>query len=394
MIILPDRRISHSKFLIPVPKNEWMLPSDYTYKDQFNNYGIRTRFYVRGVSSDGQLIWNGCFEDRDDYDAFLIALAKDTLKYEKNLWRLPTPEWHDGLGEDLKYEFVTTTLLTNTSAGLSYTLPTDWNTTNNAIYVIGGGATGGLAMSTTATAHSTGGGAGGFRGTVNYSVITSGSVPYTVGAQPAVNSRAASTSGTQAGAAGNPSSWNTNNLVGNGGGSGNGSTVSGAAVTIGTSGSSSSNLGSSTAAQGGSSGTSTFNGSATGGGGGAGTTTPGSSTAVTAAFGSSSVNATATNTGYAGGAGGNGAAAGLAGGGNGGTTTNNGGGGGGGGVTLNTSTNGGNGGTYGAGGGGVAIRSMSALRTATAGRGTQGLISVSYEPKVFTSLRNSPMLGM
>ena len=394
MIILPDKNIPRAKFLMPVRKKEWMLPSDYTYRDQFNNAGIRITFNIKARLNDGHVVWHGIFHDREDFDAFLWAIANKTLKYERELWKLPTPEWHNDIGEHVVFEFATTTLLTTTGAG-SYTLPADWNVAGNAIYVIGGGSTGGCAISTTAFAHAPGGGGGGYRGIVNYNTITSGSVSYSVGAQGAAASVTGTASATAVSSLGSSTRWNTSDLVGSAATGTVSSTTSGGATTRGTGGGSS-GLAGSVGSTGGNGGSNSQNGSATGGGGAAGTSSTGSTTTVSGLSGVEPVNASATNTAYAGGAGGLLAVGGTAGGGNGGNDASNGGGGGGGAVASNANSTGGNGGTYGAGGGGAAVRSITASRSATAGRGAQGLISVSYQPIAAASSvgTNMPMLGM
>lgn len=398
MIILPNRNMSKSKFLMPVPKKEWMIPSDYTTRDQFNNLGIRTSFHITGKIHDGHVVWRGKFEDRDDFDAFLCALANKSLKYEKDLWKLPTPEWHDGIGEHVVFEFVTTTLITATGSG-TYVTPSDWNATNNTVYCIGPGGNGGASITTTAHAHAAGGGGGGYRAQVNFSAAPLTSVSYYVGAAPIITTLTGSTSSFSPGAAGANTTWNSASMVARAGGGGGGSITQFENVVGGSAGGGS---GGTTGAFGGSGMNVSDSGVGTGGSSSGGTSTPNSSTSATAAGGRSGDAPAGANTGTggasapqqisgyaAGGTGGTGTN-----GGNGGSSTDNAGGGGGGTALSNVSGSGGNGGTYGAAGGGIAIRSITASRSATQGRGAQGLIAVNYTPPSVKGLFNLPILGM
>ena len=86
MIILPDKNIPRAKFLMPVAKKEWMIPSLSKPKDQFGNED-RTYFRIRAFTNDGKICWNGLYEDRDDFDAVLFAIAEGTLKYQKEIGR-------------------------------------------------------------------------------------------------------------------------------------------------------------------------------------------------------------------------------------------------------------------------------------------------------------------
>ena len=101
MIILPDKNIVRTKFLIPVPEFEWRDPSQAQQKDQLGNSVFRTSFRIRARLNDGFVKWTGWFDSRNDYDAFLWAIVTGMLKYQKEIWKLPTPQWHPDIGIDL-----------------------------------------------------------------------------------------------------------------------------------------------------------------------------------------------------------------------------------------------------------------------------------------------------
>lgn len=180
MIILPDKNIPRAKILLPVLRKEWITPSISQPKDQFGNEN-RTFFQIKARTNDGKICWVGTYQDRDDFDAVLFAIAEGTLKYQKELWPLSTPSWEPWMGEILTYEFATyATLLSPTALNLgTYNKPTDWNNTNNKIECIGGGGGGG-ASHRGGTA--CGGGGGSYSQITNF-VFPSSSVSYTVGDQ-------------------------------------------------------------------------------------------------------------------------------------------------------------------------------------------------------------------
>ena len=91
------------------------------------------------------------------------------------------------------------------TSGTTWTVPADWNSINNVIYMIGaggGGASG--AASGTARAAGGGGGGGGYRVVNNQSLTPGASVPYTIGTSTA-------------GANGGDTTFNTTNIAGGGG---------------------------------------------------------------------------------------------------------------------------------------------------------------------------------
>lgn len=392
MIILPDRSLSRGKLLMPIPKGEWRESSVSLARDQFNNKVIRTFFRLTARLADGHIAWRGQFEDRDDADAFLFALASGSLRYERELWRLPTPEWHPGLGENLSYEFATVTFLTSTSSA-TYTSPSDWNNSSNTIEGIGGGASGGVEIATSTNPNNSGGGGGEYREIANFTFASPGTTTASYVAGSGGTAVALTSSGflTQGGNNGANTTFNSTSLIAVSGKGGT-SSAAGAGGTGGT--------GAAGSANGGAGSFATGAGAASGGGGAGG---PNGAGANSGAATSSNVASTGGNGGGgSGGAGGAGrTTTGTA------TSGGNGtewqaspaygsGGGGGAGAVLNANVTAGSGGTYGGGGGAVAIRSMSASRTGTSGAGAQGLIVVTYTPVALISLANNnlPMLGM
>lgn len=381
MLIRHDPHLSRGRILMPVPLAEWRTPSISLPKDQFGNDGVRTRFRLRVRLNDGHIAWTGWFEDRDDADAFLFALASGSLRYERELWRLPTPEWHPGIGEDLSYEFATQTFLTTTGSNQTYTKPSDWNDSNNTIESIGGGASGGVANRSTATrSFGSGGGGGGYG--IYTNLTLSGNATYRIGSGGTAVNR--TTAGTTAGNAGSDSwfgvsatdyaSASTGATAGSAGAAVNSGNVSGGA---GGSGKGTGNF------AGGAGGGVTY-GSGTnpragaGGGGAGGLNGAGNAGATVTTSGTSGQSA--------GGSGdaGSGGPAGTAGGGTGGNGTewsaSYGSGGGGGGATFTTTGTSGSGGNYGGGGGGMGCGSTTVAGDGTSGAGIQGLIVITYTP--------------
>lgn len=92
------------------------------------------------------------------------------------------------------------------ASGTSWTVPADWNSSNNAIHMIGaGGGSVGGAVSGNNRAASGGGGGGGYRVVTNVSLTPSTSISYAIGAGVS-------------GAAGGNTTFNTTNIAGGGGG--------------------------------------------------------------------------------------------------------------------------------------------------------------------------------
>ena len=375
MIVLPDLHAPRGRFLLPMRRVEWMPPSRASVKDQLGHDGVMTSYRVRARLHDGHIAWTGWFQDREDFDAFLWAVAQGTLRHERALWRLPSPEWHPGISEGVHYDFATVTILTG-SAGSSqtYTRPADWNNSDNEVEMIGGGAGGGRGANGAAGRAGAGGGA--YSSDLN--VAIGATATYQIGANGA-----GATATNTAGGAGGDSWFNGTSLASASVSAegGNGSTA-----TAGAGGLASNSIGS-TKFNGGTGGTGVAGNGAGGGGGGAG--------GPNAAGGNGSNGSGAT-----GGTGGRGDGTfGGTGGasksnGNPGTewtTAGSGGGGGGGGGSSSTNT-GGNAGNYGGGGGGGGTGGSA---NGPGGSGTQGVIVLTYTPLLFSLANgNLAMLGM
>ena len=391
MIILPDKTICRTKVIMPVPKSQWMPSSQFIPKDQFGNDVVRTRFVIKARLNDGHVKWKGIFEDRDDFDAFLFALLKGSLIYEKELWKLPNNEWSPDVGTELTYSFLTITKLTSTTQS-TYARPFDWSTVAGGIYCVGAGGSGGVAGRTTSVpASGCGGGGGGF-GQYTPAPNLTGSATYICGTGGTAVSR--TTAGATVGNAGTQTWFGqgatsyATAIVGANGGGGGGATntvtaTGGAAAagkgtlnkTSGRGGNISMNAGTTVRV-------------GTGGGGGAGY-----STGTTNGVDATGASAIATN-------GGDGTvgAGGIAQGGAGGSTSlgYESGGGGAGDIGTTSAATGGAGGNYGGGGGGVGIGTATGTTaTGTSGTGAQGSISVEYIPITdFAGFFNLPILGM
>lgn len=389
MIILSDRNISRSRFLVPVSKSIWS-PSLTLPKDDFGNDIERTNWRLRAISNDGVVVWTGYFYDRDEADAFLFAIATGTLKQQRALWDFPTPNWQPYLGELISYEFVTQTFLTGTGSS-SWSDPGDFpQGSNNRIDCIGSGGSG-AAVKGTGSQRASGGGGGGWSSSTNLSVTFPAS--YSCGTGGTAVTR--STTGATNGNAGGDTTFNSTTIVAKGGGAGLSATT--ATATNGGSGGVASSGTGSTKVNGGNGGNITGTNAglmATGGGGAGG---PGSGNSGSGAAGNAGTN-TANSGSYKGGQGG-GTAGGAAGdvavavdGGNGAeydATHGSGGGGSGYQLAFSFDFSSGNGGNYGGGGGGV-VNGGSGNPSSGAGR--QGLIYVEYTPA--TSAKDFPNLAM
>ena len=373
MIILPDRNIPRAKFLMPVHKRHWITPSASQFKSVFGHENGKYNFIIKAKRKN-KIVWQGTFEDREDFDIFLHSIATGNIKYDKFVQSLPTPIWDPSLLTDVVYEFVTTITLTSSNTS-PLNRPVDWNNSSNYIWCWGGGG-GGSRGNNTGVAGRGGGGGGGFSYAQNIT-FNNPTIPFSHGtAGPGATTL--NTAGTAGGDAwiGDGASSIANCAVGaKGGGAAN--TQAGSAG-----GQAASGVGNFAKSSGGTGGSGQATNGAGGGGGGA------------AGYGGDGGNGTngASGNGGDGGVGGNGGGAGAtANGGTGGNGTLNpptGGGGGGGG--SGTPGNGGPGGSYGAGGGGGGTASGG---SASGGSGQQGAIYILYEPfnHVWT---NMPMLGM
>lgn len=375
---------------MPVRQTEWRSPSLAQPKDQFGNEN-RMCFRATARLHDGHIAWRGWFEDRDDFDAFIYAMACGLLQYERKLWRLPKPWWCPdiGYGEELSYDFSSLDFFTTpTGSNQTYTSKSDWNNSNNNITTVGGGASGGSAI----TGHETGGGAGACNQITNFTFAAPGTTTATV--QLATGGAAAVYAGSPLnGNDGNDTWFNGTTLAASSVGSKGG--VHGIAGTGnqsgGAGGVAASGVG--TAKGNGGRGGNLTGASGNGGSGGGGAGGPDGAGAQGVDSASTSAN-NKTDGGASDNGGDAGGTAGAAGGTNGGGGTywqaspTRGLGGGGGGQAAATEV-GGSGGNYGGGGGGVRGTS-----TATSGTGGQGLIAFVYTAATAQYGFNMPMMGM
>lgn len=188
MLILPDRHIPRARVLMPLPRASW-LPSQ-----RARIHGIENAQYwiIDAVTSDGVRYWRGCFEDRDDADAFLWAMARTACgeKIPRDIARLPQRpsgphlplwchwfpakhygEWRpDFIDLPLRYEFLSADFVT-TIGSSTYTSKGDWTNTGNFVFTVGAGASGGTVPG---TGHGTGGGAGACNSAADFSFAVPG----------------------------------------------------------------------------------------------------------------------------------------------------------------------------------------------------------------------------
>lgn len=144
-----------------------MPPSHAQYKTVFGHED-RTIFWITGKDRFGKVRWKAYFEDREDFDIFLHSVVTGNIKYDKFIWKLPTPEWSPDFGTELTFEFASQSILTATT-NTTWTLPTDWNNADNKIECLGGsGGSGGIGTTTGNIAG--GGGGGAYSRTVNATV--------------------------------------------------------------------------------------------------------------------------------------------------------------------------------------------------------------------------------
>lgn len=168
-----------SDLILPkVPKSQWRSPSQ-----RKAIYGIedQTRFRLRARADDGFVVWQIWFDDRDDADEFLKAIALGTLVYQRSLWSMAMPAWHPDLGLDFVLELATVTFYTSSpGTNQTFNVPADWNNSINTIEGIAGagGATGGNASSN----HGAGGGGGAYSKNTNQSLTPGATVNYNIGA--------------------------------------------------------------------------------------------------------------------------------------------------------------------------------------------------------------------
>lgn len=373
MIILPDRHIVRTKFLMPVPNTQWREPSLAQPKDCFGRAN-RTMFSIEARTHDNVMLWRGWFDSREDFDAFLWAIATGSLLQERPLWDLPRPMF-PGLPLDLVYKFYDWDFYTSpTGSNQTWNRPNDWNANDNVIYMLGGGGSGGISQGTGAVAQ--GGGGAAYAYTSNFNAA---SATYQIGGGAAARGPAmASQSGYNGG-----SSWFNSTTYP---GSTLGARYGGLGGTYGSpSGANGGTVGAGSGYAGGRSGTTSNSQNASGGGGAGGPNAAGGNSPNVSGDwnGGAGAQGDGTYGGAAGSAGGGGSGPHGGDGGNGTefqSSPDYGSGGGGGGcgyIGSGVACIGGNGGNYGAGGGAAASYNSNA----TSGPGIQGMMAVRYTPK-------------
>lgn len=398
MIILPDRNIPRARFLMPVREAEWREPSLAQAKDQFGNQNC-TRFFITARANDGGIVWRGWFDDRDDFDAFLWAIACDTLRYERPLWDLPTPAWEPWLGELISYEFASQVNLTTPTGASTTNIPSDWTNTNT-LHTLGGGGSGGTAYYAASASQAIGAGGGGgawnsVTNTTSYTARQTG-INIAIGVGGAAVSFIGFGAGTYNSSTGNTGgdTWFGattlgSSTVGAKGGSGGQAAYSGTAAGVsangGAGGVGSSGVGTSnnSGGRGGNSSvpSATNGGAGAGGGGAAGPNGAGNQGGDISAVSQSSGGRGDGTSGGAGGASGSGG--GVANSGSAGTEWASVGSGGGGAGNRGFSATAGAGGNYGAGSGGIGGANTASGGSVTGAAAAQGVIVLIYTPFVY-----------
>ena len=212
MIILPDRHIPRARILTPL---RWQSPSQ-----RSTTYGHEnvTRWRITARINDGHIVWSSWYDDRGDADAVLESIISGRIRTERPLWGLGSVPWHDGVPSTAVYQIHSMTFLCSypgqpqtwtvpddwlnplyapprytedglyawsgspafLTSGTSSTSPANWNSANNFIETIGGGASGANGQS--GNLPGAGGGAGGYAKATNVTLTPSTSIAYVVGA--------------------------------------------------------------------------------------------------------------------------------------------------------------------------------------------------------------------
>lgn len=94
MIILSPYQ---AKIIVPLRRNE-IIKSEAQTKNILGHEN-QIRFCVTARLDDGHIAWRGWFDDQDDFDTFLWSMARGTLKQDRYVQRLCTPEWRPELLE-------------------------------------------------------------------------------------------------------------------------------------------------------------------------------------------------------------------------------------------------------------------------------------------------------
>ncbi|HZD61401.1 MAG TPA: IPT/TIG domain-containing protein [Xanthobacteraceae bacterium] len=374
MIILPDRNIARAKYLMPMHRRAWQSPGKHIH---FQTW------IAQAYRADHSMVWQGHFEDREDADEFMWAIATGNIRQDKYLQRLPIycPDFDPRMLDDpsIGYNLVSNIGI---GGGSGWGVPGDcsgiFGRAGEFVDVIGGGGSG-TARCMQSAGNATGGGGGAFARIYYGGVYAPGStVPLVVGGGG--GGVAAGQYSTANGNGGGYTSWNNNQALaygGNGGVSSNYPNAAGSAA----GGNADAGAGA-VRYHGGRSGSGNVTSSGSGGTGGGGAGGPGGGGNIGGDTASTGAQPTA---GGSGGGGGGGAGGGPAGANTAGPSGQGGegyeygpwGSGGGSGGLYSSIGNGssGRGGYYGGGSGGVTC----VTSNATTGAGGQGLIVVRYE---------------
>ncbi len=233
MIILPDRNIARAKYLMPMLYRDWRKPLSWEGKDTSNVLGIY--FLVQAWRADKRVVWTGRFEDREDADEFLYAIATGSLLKDKYIQRLVQPMPWSGYRESdfdpamLYDETIHYNMVTQIGIGASsgvWTAPGDCyglrDRAGEIADVISGGGGGGSGSGGYSAA---GGGGGGFARITSYGMSPGQQFSYGIAGGAAGGTgdgySAYAANGASAGA-----SWFISGgvLAANGGGAGNATT--------------------------------------------------------------------------------------------------------------------------------------------------------------------------
>jgi hypothetical protein len=159
MIILPDRNLARSKYLPPMHRRIWQRRWQGDAHIHFQTWVAQL------YRPDHSMVWQGHFEDREDADEFMAALASGIIKQDGYLRRLPIycPDFDPELLRDPSISY---NMVTNIGIGPSsgtWTGPGDfWGVRGRAGEFVDCIGPGGGGAGTPALYTAVGGGGGGF----------------------------------------------------------------------------------------------------------------------------------------------------------------------------------------------------------------------------------------
>ncbi len=143
---------------------------------------INTRVYfISLVNRDGVVKWRGFFKDRDAAERFRRCVYDGYIPdYVRNV---PVPVYVPGVtdGEDVRPILAVTDIITaDPGSDEEYTVPVDWNDSNNTVEVIAGGSNGGTGAGHGSAVSAGGGGGGAY--SLGNNLTLSGTADYRVAA--------------------------------------------------------------------------------------------------------------------------------------------------------------------------------------------------------------------